>query len=311
MLAGFVAGADKLASAGVGELTFDIKEVTEPVLAALCSTWFDVPGDGTHVQPGGWRWDWRAGEAPLCPGHFTAPSRYLFQPNPGGAAQDTGQSHGRALRDAVKRMVEVHRAAQTLPTGSLARAAFDAFPSNDDNDLLARTLVGVMMGFLPTVDGNLRSTLNEWLEDRSFWELQNRYVARPGPHAFARAQDVIDGPLRRSMQLRPVPEMVWRTAVRAHRLGPLEVRRDDLVVVGLVSATHQDLDHGVTDASLVFGGDRRTDPYPSHACPGATMALGVMLGVLAALMEVGPLRPTPVPLSLSLQGRPLSRLSPG
>ena len=311
VLAVFVAGADKLASAGAGELTFDIKEVTEPVLAALCSAWFDLPGDGTHVQPGGWRWDWREDEAPLCPGHFTAPSRYLFQPNPGRAAQDAGQSHGRALRDAVKRMVEAHRAAQTLPRGSLARAAFEAFPSNDDNDLLARTLVGVMMGFLPTVDGNLRSTLNEWLEDRSFWELQNRYAAHPGPHAFARAQDVIDGPLRRSMQLRPVPEMVWRTAVRAHRLGPLEVRRDDLVVVGLVSATHQDLDHGVTDASLVFGGDRRTDPYPSHACPGATMALGVMLGVLAALMEVGPLRPTPVPLSLSLQGRPLSRLSPG
>ena len=29
------------------------------------------------------------------------------------------------------------------------------FPNSEDNDLLARTIVGVMMGALPTINGNL------------------------------------------------------------------------------------------------------------------------------------------------------------
>jgi hypothetical protein len=76
-------------------------------------------------------------------------------------------------------------------------------------------------------------------------------------------------------------------------------------VVSLVSATQQDLAEDKTDVFAVFGGDRSQDPHPTHACPGYQMAIGVLLGVIAALLESATLRPAPTSLSLSLTGRML------
>ena len=63
-------------------------------------------------------------------GHFTAPSRYFFQPNPGPAATALGQQHGRALEAAMIAFVAAHR--DQLPTmrdgrtpAPLARAALE------------------------------------------------------------------------------------------------------------------------------------------------------------------------------------------
>jgi hypothetical protein len=55
----------------------------------------------------------------------------------------------------------------------------------------------------------------------------------------------------------------------------------------------------------MFGGDRRdaVEPAPLHACPGYAMAMGVMLGVSAAVLEAGTLRTTGAPTVLGLQLR--------
>ena len=81
-----------------------------------------------------------------------------------------------------------------------------------------------MMGFLPTVDGNIRGVLYEWVFDRSLWDLQLDYLAEKTPPRLEKAWDVLWMPLVRTLLLRPVPELVWRTAVDAHSLGPVEVR---------------------------------------------------------------------------------------
>ena len=47
--------------------------------------------------------------------------------------------------------------------GKIGNALFDAF--SGDMDLLTSTLIGVMMGFLPTVDGNMRGALYEWVNE--------------------------------------------------------------------------------------------------------------------------------------------------
>lgn len=302
------------------ELNLDTKEVTDDVLAHLCEEWFGLPGPGHHLQPGSLHWDWEEGEPPLYPGHFTAPSRYVFQPAPGACPMQIGQRHGQALRAAVRAFAQEHQLAGTVPsTPSKApacvgaaifndpRAGFTGHHARPDPDWFARTFVGALVGFLPSVDGNFRATLNEWLSDGEFWRLRSRLLGHHGSDAFTKAQAVLWTPMERAMQLRPLPETVWRTARKAHRLGSVEIQVDDLVVVAIVSAMQDDLAAGRSGVYPVFGGRRRAGApqpgHPTHACPGYEAGMGALLGLYSALMAVPEtMRPSPAPLSLTLTG---------
>lgn len=283
------------------EITVDVKDIVDEVLAGVSAEWFGLP-DGGDVVAGGWHW--RSDQPPTCPGHFHSPSRYMFQPNPGREASATGQRHGKALNTAVKAFVTSHRTLGSAPSAPLGRALFDAIPADDER--LARTLIGVMMGFLPTVDGNLRGTLYEWISDRSLWDHQLAYLAGVGTIPFARAKSSLLPPLRRTLQLRPVPELAWRIALTRHHLGPVEVEPGDKIAVSIVSAMQECLLNDDRDLFPVFGGDRSQSAHPTHACPGYKMALGVMLGTLAGLLESARLRPTMSPMALRLSRRPSS-----
>jgi hypothetical protein len=284
--------ADTLAAIQVGEeLALEVKDIVDDLLARFCKEWFGLP-DGVYVEPGGWHWRDHA----TCPGHFHSPSRYTFQPQPGPQARSVGESHGRLLKQQVLKFVGVARGTPELQ-GRLGHMLFARF-ANDER--LASNLIGVMMGFLPTVDGNLRGVLYEWMRDRSLWDHQVALRARVGAHGLDRARGTIQPPLEQAMQLRPVPEVVWRTALRDDTLGPLQVRAGDTVVVSIVSAMQEDLLDGQRDPFIVFGGNRKVDPHPTHACPGYDMAMGVMLGLLAALLETASLRPATSPMVLRI-----------
>lgn len=280
------------------QITVEVKDIVDEVLARLSKLWFGLP-DGTDVVAGGWHW--KAEPPPTCPGHFHSPSRYMFQPNPGQEAERIGQQHGQELRAAVRAHVRRQRGGTVADHGPIGNALFAAI---GDNDELASTLIGVMMGFLPTVDGNLRGTLYEWMNDRSLWDLQIAYLAEPGQSARDRAHQVLLPPLRRTLQLRPVPEVVWRKAIKPHRLGTVDIEAGDMVVLSIVSAMQEGLaNEAEGDDALypLFGGKRDPDKaHPTHACPGYAMALGVLLGALAGLLESATLRPTPSPMSLRL-----------
>lgn len=284
------------------EAAFDIKkDLCDPVFAMLSKHWFNLP-DGMNVANGGW--DWELNRQPRCPGDFTSPSRYLFSPNPGPAVERYGQRHGSTLRAAVNAFVAAKRPDQQLLSGKLSNAMFAAIA---DDDLLARTIVGVMMGFLPTADGCLRSILYEWMQDKSLWRVQEALVAQivTEPNAYQRAATVLRVPMMRTMQHRPVPDMVWRTAVAPHALGGVDAVPGDKIVVGIVSATQEDLaSNPLPNVFAVFGGDRRSANAPTHACPAYSMAMGVLLGMLSALLEAGTLSPTPAPLTLILAAKP-------
>ena len=296
------------------ELNLDAKEVVDKVLAALCQEWFGLPADpkGTILVPGSWRWDWRDGEPPIYPAHFTAPSRYIFQPRPGQDVQDYGRRIGRALTAAIERFIAPYRAAGTVPqtpagaAAPVAGAILAAFPGAQFDGLTARTLCGALMGFLPTVDGNFRLSLNEWLRDGSFWSLRAAWSGRPELAAFDRAEALLKAPLLRSMQLRPSPELVWRQASRdGLRIGEVDVHKGDLIVTSLVSAAHQCLAAGSPDVSAIFGGDRRAtaQPHPTHACPGYQAGMGVLLGLFSGLLDVThAMRASPVPLAFTFEG---------
>lgn len=307
------------------EVTVDAKDLVDQMLAGLCRQWFGIPDDD-KVLAGGWHWN----DTPTCPGHFNSPSRYMFQPNPGDETEKVGRKHGQDLKQAVLALVQRQRPPRGKGlAGSMARD-LAALPEGDaallDDGTLATTLIGVMMGFLPTVDGNLRSLLFEWVNDRSLWDHQLAYLRdRAGAEPLDCATARLLPPLAETLQLRPVPELVWRTALSATQVGGMRIEPGDKVVVSLVSVTQQALSEGVpaneqardqaapgtplspqckAELALypIFGGNRRAPKYPTHACPGYEMAMGVMLGFLAGLFDTATLRPTLSPMSLRLSG---------
>lgn len=297
------------------ELNLDVAEVIDKVLAALCHHWFGVPTKDGPIVPGGARWDWRTEQAPLCPGNFTAPSRFVFQPRPGDTVEEYGTVYGYHLTRAMREFVDQfykQSAAARAQAPLTAAIALDHERNSLGQDQLARTLVGVLMGFLPTVDGNLRLSLNQWLRDGTFWSLRatllERRTARASADAteadaYSDANEFVRAPLMSAMQLRPSPELAWRTATERHTLGSVTVEPGDVIVLAIVSATQQCLQEGTRDVFPIFGGDRRKQPHPTHACPGYQLAMGVMLGVLSALLEVKEsMRPSPAPLSFTFEG---------
>lgn len=299
------------------DLTLDARELIDPLLADLCEKWFGLSEEGGFFKRSGHRWDWQEGDPAAYPGHFLAPSRYFFQPHPGAQVESFGAVHGAALHSAMTAFLHAFARSVSAP---VARAVLDAKLDSADYDYSARTLVGAVMGFVPTVDGNLRRILNEWLREGALWSLRGRYAATPACD-LEQARERIDPEFTAAMQLRTTPEMLWRTATVSHCLGKpgphqVTVAPGEIVVGGLASATQQCLaeqprgaipPQGDPGAGLyaAFGGDRWSkNPRPTHACPGARAAMAAMIGFFSALVETAhPLRAGPGPLTLSLEGR--------
>ncbi len=326
LIDGFISGplGEKTIATEAGEkrweLNLNVKEIVDKVLERLCQHWFGLPPAKAELQPGGARWDWASGDPtdpPRYPGNFSAPSRYLFQPRPGPTVESFGRDYGQSLTIAFRQWVDTNRAADgswkavpsvaSEPDPRIARAIFEAFPDRKHDDLVARTMVGALMGFLPTVDGNLRLSMNEWLRDGTFWSLRAALANRnlyPFEKPFENAKKLLEPALLKAMQLRPSPELVWRTVKCHYKLGKVVLEPGDKVVVSIVSATHQSLEEGdYTNVYPIFGGDRYGNVPPTHSCPGKEAAIGVLLGILSAFLEVPEtMRPSPAPLAFTLEG---------
>ncbi|WP_225171112.1 Dyp-type peroxidase domain-containing protein [Bradyrhizobium sp. BRP19] len=281
------------------ELTVDVHELVDPLLAAFCEAWFGLSEDGGHFRRVGYRWDWTPGEPPGYPGHFLSPSRYIFQPHPNATVEAIGAAHGDAARRAMEGFLT-----QFGPTnGPVTKAVYNSPRGTGDIPFVARTVAGAMMGFIPTVDGNLRRILNEWLREGTLWALRARYAGTKAKNYMDTLNRLRDDFIP-AMQLRAVPELIWRTAVVSQSIGGVEVRPGDVIVAGAVSATQQSLAEGRQDIYHAFGGNRRVPGHPTHSCPGADPALAVMLGFFSALVETElPLRTGPIPMSLTMDGR--------
>lgn len=295
------------------------REFITPVLADICRHWFGIPDDprpipgkppadptAYHVVGGGWSWIPVDERKPRCPGDFMATSRYCFYPDPQAAVQQYGREQGQKLKAEVTSFFHSLRAAgqpvtarlavsdKPDPVAELGEEVNRLFPGKDED--AASVLIGIMTGFLPPADGSLRWTLYEWMEEKTLWRLQQALVGDPGKTAYGRAVSALCSPLMRAMQKRPSPDMLWRTAKVDHQLGPEMVRAGDRIVVGIVSATHQDLAKGKECVYPVFGGDRSSAPTRPHACPAYKFAMGTMLGMLSALLEKGRIEALPSPL---------------
>src|SRR5262249_13792881 len=217
----------------------DIQALSDIVLAKVCSHYFDIP-DGVYVKGGGF------GVSNLlppgvCPADYTFPSAYIFHPDPDFLLTFIGKRTGQILRESVGKYVADKRASGKLPSAPITRALFDEFPDAKDNDLLARIIVGVMMGALPTINGNLVGVIKAWQRTATMMALQAQLKANTESDELLRAHQVIEPPMRQAMQMQPTPDFIWRLAAKDHVLGTAEVKAGDVVYLSIVQATQEDL----------------------------------------------------------------------
>lgn len=288
------------------------RDFITPVLAEVCRHWFGVPDEPPtpvgapkpdpatyHVAKGGWSWDPAPRRKPRCPGDYMAPSRYCFYPDPMPAVRKYGQEQGQGLQARLEEYFGAMIDAAEEPEARLSKAIFNAAPFKDKPDRIASTVVGVMTGFLPPADGSLRLALYDWIKEKTLWRLQHDLASDPERDSFARAVNSLRQPLMKAMQKRPSPDLLWRTATGKDMLGGEKVVAGDRVVIGIVSATAEQMAADRTDVYPIFGGERHEPPAPedpTHACPAYKAAMGTMLGMLSALLEKGRIEEMPSPL---------------
>ena len=283
------------------------RQFLRPTLGELCKKWFGIP-DEKHILSGSWGWDGLDQGKPLCPGDFMSPSRHAFYPRPTPAISKYGIEHGRGLNKAAKAFVRDGRKKQV--EGKISTKMFAKIA---DNDVLARNLIGIMTGALPPIDGNLRGIFYDWLTTETLWRHQGALHRAAGNKEvnYAIANAALRGPVTSAISKRPAPDIIFRTAKKTKKIGHgsnrVTVNKGDTVILGLVSATQQRIANGTSDnVDVVFGGDRQGPKQPAntavHACPAYKLAMGAMLGIIAALLDSGKLKALPASLIVEISG---------
>lgn len=283
---GFEAGV-KATAATLGKLddtSLDASELTDGMLAEVCKPLFGIP-DGHLIVSGSL--EFHVFGPCRCPGDYTPLSAYIFLPEPAFLIKILGPYLGRMLKRETLEFVKDLRSTGKPPEAPLTRVLYETIPPGQD-DLFARTLVGIMMGLLPTTEGNMEQVLNHMRDDGSYSELAAKVQALSDPMDADGAASILRDPMYRAMQKAPMPPAVWRTAAKDHMLGPLAVRTGDKISISIKDATNEDLDNGVANVDAIFGGCRTSEhPCPLHSCPGFELAIGIMLGTLATTMRSG------------------------
>jgi Dyp-type peroxidase family len=275
-------------------LPLPLEPVADFVLGMLAQRWFDIP-DGKLIKLGGR--PAQDSDDVHCPFSFLAPSRYVFSsPNPRDTVSTLGQGDGQRLLDQARLFVRRCRERQKETGdaglhGEISIALFQAI--DHDDDLLARTLLGLVFGFVPTVYGNALTILGSWINDETLWRVQQRLLSAEESDRHGAAASIMRDEIARVMLARPVPPLLHRTVTSPTELGGVELRRGDRVVVSMWGVTQDISERGVLDIMPIFGGDRKAAGHPLHACPGYGMAMGVLLGMLTAVVELHPIAPGP------------------
>jgi hypothetical protein len=323
------------------------RQFLTPAIGLVCTDWFGLPDwdrfsqsveadrESALMLNGSWNWNKAFDESKpdnpkmrqaQCPGDCMSPSRYAFYPKPGPTIQMFGKDHGQAIRKAGADYIDKHVKAGTEPRGSLTNAMYKLFQSGTfSQDVLARNLIGIMLGAIPPMEGSLRGILVEWLLEKTIWRTQAAYnrELEAGKTAYDAALAALHVPLTRAMCKRPAPDLLYRntlkqTTLKASGYGTppdTVAEAGDLVIVNLASVAQRSLykdPQAPGDVSIIFGGKRETPwqgevdeegkpihpDLPVHACPGRQLAMGAMRGILAALVEFGRIEALPASLIL-------------
>ncbi len=291
-----------------GQATIPMAKYVDLALAEISKHWFGVPDAPTllqimagekpdpkgHIQSGG---EPPAGAATAhCPMHVISSSRFVFQPRPTDAVEGTAAREGQRLRAALDAFTAPYldgtKKKPEWPS-PMVRALFQALKQDGHEGDFASVLLGGLLGYLPTVQGNFLSVTRDWLREGDFWRVQNAYQAarRSGMSPWEASHSEIRPRLARAMARRPIPAMIHRRTTRNLTLGDLSLPAGETVVVGLVSVSAE---QAFGEVDWVFGGEYYGTPNPTHACPGRQLGMGTLLALVSALFELhGSLRASP------------------
>lgn len=279
--------AAQAAQPAATSFTLDLEWLSMSVVRALCQLWFGLP-DGTHLFGPEQLESNGSLRQPQFPQALFPVSRQVFWPHPSELIARTGEDCGRAVRARVEAWLAGHpQGGGTLTPLMLAR-----LPADASLDLKARTIAGVVLGFPPTTYGNLLIVMAALMTRLPLGEVQQAWLAA-APVAAQQAA-WLRGSLTQMLCKAPAPFAVWRVAKVDHVLAGVTIPAGRVLVVGLASAAQASGRH-----EIIFGGSRH-DPAgePQHACSGYGMGMGVMQGVLSALLDAGPLQSTGAPTSV-------------
>jgi hypothetical protein len=273
-------------------------------------------------------------------------------PRPGEAVKAFAATHGTAILKAGHEFVAKYRGREDQLKTDLIKKLFKACPNTPPgNEVLARNVIGTMIGAIPPMDANLRNIMLEFLLEKTLWRHQAAMKRAMGSNsveqAAAAVQAALRVPISQAICKRPAPDILYRTAKgeatitlsrKAKKAFPklldLTTQEGDLVAVSLVSASQWSLANdkklGAGDVSVVFGGKRtkayqgykvtptgvETDPRasndaPVHACPAQKMAMGGMTGIIAALLDAGTIQALPASLIVKISDWPAPAPDPG
>lgn len=284
---------------GKREAPIDVIEFGRRVLALLCEKWFGLPdSEGQLMRYGTKADDLEQDGIARCPGHFMTVSRHIFTPHPLAPVSGPAKVHAALILRAVRTLLQEAGAGRRTLT-PLVRDIVGVPALAGDRELQASTVAGVMLGFPPTVLGNLVTVLIRWIDSGDLWELQQDL---PASADFHDVSEVLRSVFLSTMSEKPVPYVIFRTAMSDGSSGLAAARKGDRVVLGLGSAVAADKDP--ESLMLMFGGQRQEPNETVHACPGYGLAMGVMLGSIAALLKAGTLARTADPRTLVLTGLP-------
>jgi Dyp-type peroxidase family len=317
---------------GFYNIAFNFRDMLVSVLSSICTYYFGIPQMGTladyRIEQGGLDWDDER-QRGRCPGDFTSPSRYIFSPNPSKEVGRIANWQGKLLQRSLSAWVKELRSEAGKPAldamgdSSVTKAMLTLKEYKDKTpDELGSEIIGAMLGFLPTVEGCIKGTMLEWVESQELWRVQSALWAdRDAASLFDRARTVLQGPMIDTIQLRPVPLMIWRTARKNVSVGNIAIKKGKKVVLCIESATQANRLLGKPDLSHMFGGVAREQisaqscpadkqKVTTHACPGYKAAMGIMLGIIGTVLDYGALKPSPSPLTFTLTRKDQRQVEP-
>lgn len=286
-------------------ILIQVTQVCEEVLGILSKQWMGIP-DGKHIQtrvkPAG-----KQKSAPRCPSDFLTVGNFIFTPNPSDHILEQGPQLGKALFKAARKYVAPlsSKKVQARRNKNIAERLAGEI---SDKDLLARTLLGLVQGFVTPTFGSLVSVLNELIESGELWRQQQSWqFASHGANDEQQAliaQEVLTASVVQIMRRAPLPGLLHRTAMKRKILGGSKhketLKPGDHVVLCVAAAAQEK--PSASAAAVLFGGDYcpAGTHQATHPCPGQDMALGVMTGMLSAIFDAGILHKE-APLLLSLK----------
>ncbi|HKY36167.1 MAG TPA: hypothetical protein VJN18_09525 [Polyangiaceae bacterium] len=303
----------------------DLFVLGELVIARLSQEWFGLP-DGEYMKLGGLP---VAGQrAAHCPADFTYVAQHFFRPNPDPWTAQLSLARGRVIHQAAQDALKSGDTKQFHKDLRAAIAAKVGADAEDLQDRVVRALVGAVDGFVAANWGSFVSTISLWVKTQDFWQVQiecedeltelGKLVAEAASVTSEEATKAWESRMvqklhgsalikrvHHALMLLPVPAWLHRTALKETVLNGVKVAPGDRLALHLGSIA---LDK--KNPEMLFGG--AYNPYqkgpddgqtPQHACPARPMGLGVVLGMIAAVLELKSVS-ADGPLALSFDAPP-------